>query len=179
MSKKIIIGVVILALLAIVAFLYWERVQEEKELSGEITVTPGVVQDFYLLNSTSTTAAWSDPIFIAGANKVTFFIGESVHTGTSINTLTAANEYTFEVSDVPEPQQAAFTVGTTSEIVTDVNTVASNLLFSTSTPFSSTAGGTTTVSLDLSQNTFRFVRVTRTAAAADTSTGTVRVLLSY
>lgn len=130
------------------------------------------------LASTSTTAAWSNPISISNAEKVTCFIGENIHSGPSINTV-GNIEYTFEVSTLPEPQQAAAVVSTTTEFTTDVNTVGTVFIFSTSTPLGTTNGASTTLSLDLAQNVFSFFRVVRSAAAADTSTGTVDCLISH
>jgi len=130
------------------------------------------------LLSTSTATARSDSFSIGGARKVTFLIGEEFHDGEDTGTYTTPSEYIFQVGDEAEDNQGTTRYSTTTTLTTDFLTRTWGVLFSTSTPFNSTGGGTTTVSLDIQNNTFPFVRVVR-VGTADVATATVVIIREY
>lgn len=134
----------------------------------------------YLITATSSATARSNSYDIQGAERVTFFIGSAFHGNTdSIDEHTAT--FTFEVSDIPEPAQGAAIYGTSTPItLTYANSQAESLVMGTSSPFllAPATYGTTTVSLDLRQHAYSFVRVIRTGTA-DQSTSTVSIIRSY
>ena len=171
---KVLVGIVIVV--AGVVLLKTFDFGDTTNVGVESTITSGVYQQDYMLVSTSTATARSDSFEVRGAKRVTFFIGEQFHGGPDTNS--TSNEYTFEVGDQQEPGQGTALYSTSTLLSKDFLTLAGNVVFSTSTPFNSTSGGTTTVSLDLDKNSFGFVRVVR-VGTADVSTSTVSIIRSY
>src|SRR3990167_5518244 len=171
-----ITGVVVLALVLAVVFLGVLLVNIENVFGISRTVTPGVQDQEYLLNATSSATSRSSSYSIAGMEKVTLFIGTIIEEGVfPQQTVT----YTFEVSDVPEPGQGTALVGTSTPVTRTVDDVEiPQLVVGTSSPFALAAKtfGTTTVSIDLRQHTYPFLRVIRTATAANRSTSTVSII---
>ena len=176
---KIVSIVIVLAGIVIGLLFFLQRDEDTPvSLRGSGTATQGAYETNYMLLSTSTATARSDSFAIGGARKVTFLIGEVFHTGQDTGTYATPSEYVFQVGDEAEDNQGVTRYSTTTTLTTDFLTRTWGVLFSTSTPFNSTAGGTTTVSLDIQNNTFPFVRVVRTGTA-DVATATVVIVREY
>ncbi len=185
MNIKIITiaGIVILGVGLLIGFSFQKSEKEitvgaEKlvEILPKGRVTPNTWNTVYMLQSTSTATARSNSIFIAGAKSVTLFVGVEFASG-DLDTI-VANEFTIEVGNKREPGQGVALYSTTTTFSTDFLTSATTLSFSTSTPFGSINGGTTTASVDLDKNTYPFLRIVRTATA-DTSTSTVVAVIEF
>ena len=131
----------------------------------------------YLLPATTTATARSNSYDIQGVQKVTLFIGSA------FDPLDADQAtFTFEVSDVPEQSQGAARFGTSTPVTRTTDDVEINSLeIGTTSPFAlaDSTFGTTTVSLDLRQHGYSFLRVIRTTDTGTRSTSTVSIIRSY
>lgn len=172
-----ITGIVVIALLLTGVFMWAFLSNVQNALGITRTVTPGFQDQEYLLNATSSATARSGSYSIAGAQKVTLFIGS-----TFASELADEANFSFEVSDTPEPAQGVAIYGTSTPVTRTVDDVEVPMfVFGTTSPFAlaGKAFGTTTVSIDLRQNTYAFLRVIRTTDTANRSTSTVSIINSY
>src|SRR3990167_1956253 len=130
----------------------------------------------YLINATSSATARSNSYDIQGAKRVTLFIG-SAFDGLNAD---EAN-FTFEMSDIAEPAQGVSRYGTTTRVVLFSGATVGRIEFGTTSPFALAAAtyGTTTASIELTNNGYSFLRVIRTTDTANRSTSTVSIIRSY
>lgn len=128
-------------------------------------------------SATTSASARSFSYDIQGVEEVTLFIGTAFD-GEGTDEAT----FSVEVSDIPEPAQGAAIYGTTTPITRGVdNVLVPNLEFGTTSPFALAAGtyGTTTLSLDLRQHSYPFLRIIRTTDTEGRSTSTVSIIRKY
>lgn len=178
MNNKLKIGFGV-AILALLVLIFFRLPVVEETLGTRGSVTYGFWDAVPILSATSSATARSQSFSIGGAKKVTFLIGTQWETFSGGVVETPANTYTFEVADELEPSQLTTVVGTTTTIRTAFLTGQTEIAISTSTLGIATTG-TTTVSLELTDRSFPFVRVVRVRGdSEESSTTTVMIIREY
>ena len=173
---KIGIGVIITSLILTAIFVY----ALVYGLQAVLGVSGGGIaassDQAYLITATSSATARSNSYDIQGARRVTLFIGSAFD---GLNTDEAV--FTFEMSDIAEPAQGVSRYGTTTRVVLFSGATVGRIEFGTTSPFALAAAtyGTTTASIELTNNGYSFLRVIRTTDTANRSTSTVSIIRTY
>jgi len=173
-----ILGIIIMALLLAVVFtgFLWSNIQNVMGITR--TADQGFQDQEYLVSASSSATVRTDSHLIAGAERVTLFLANEFHTDVTEQTAT----FSVEVSDVPEPSNGSTLVGTTTPFTIPYNNaLVSTLDVGTSSPFllANETIATTTITLDLRQFTYPFLRVIKTGTTADAATTTISIIKQY
>lgn len=176
--RVVLISVLVSGVVALGFALLGQKPDEQPELVGVISSinTPGTFVQDIVLTATSTDRATSTSVGIQNANRLTCFFGSDVDQGGQIT-------YSVQVSSQVEAAQTTNYHSTSTPIQLPSYGATGVPQFVTAASVTASSTGTSTASVDLSNNIYPFFRVIadleQPAPVEEIATSTVECITSY